>query len=163
MADEPEPLTVTGSGSPDAGEGIPSSILFLCRMNAIRSPMAEALARSILPPTVFISSAGVRPGEADPFVGALLASEGLAQYLHPPRGLDDLDDSYFDLIVTLAPEAHQRALDMTRAHATAVEYWPTPDPSSATGTREQILSAYRDVLAHLRARIVARFPSAGRK
>lgn len=141
---------------------MPSSILFLCRMNAIRSPMAEALARSMLP-GVFITSAGVRPGEADPFVGAVMAAEGLAQHLHPPRGLDDLDDTYFDLIVTLAPEAHHRALDMTRAHATAVEYWPTPDPSAATGTREHILAAYREVLAHLRARIAARFLAPPRK
>ena len=142
---------------------MPSSVLFLCRMNAIRSPIAEALARSMLPPSVFVTSAGVRPGEADPFVGAVLAGEGLSQYHHPPRGLDDLDDSYFDLIVTLAPEAHHRALDMTRAHATAVEYWPTPDPSTATGTRDQILGAYRDVLGHLRARIAARFLKAPAK
>lgn len=136
---------------------LPSSILFLCRMNAVRSPMAEAAARAMLPRSVFVSSAGVRPGEADPFVAALLGQEGMADKLHPPRGFDDLDDAYFDLIVTLAPEAHHKALDMTRALATTVEYWPTADPSSASGTRDQIMGAYRDVLNHLKARIRSRF------
>ena len=41
----------------------PSSILFMCGMNAIRSPMAEALARAMLPQTVYVASAGVRAGD----------------------------------------------------------------------------------------------------
>ncbi len=119
--------------------------------------MAEAAARALLPRSVFVSSAGVRPGEPDPFVAALLAQEGMADRLHPPRGIEELDDAYFDLIVTLAPEAHHKALDMTRSLATGVEYWPTPDPSAAGGTRDQIMDAYRAVLDHIKARIRARF------
>ena len=56
--------------------------------------------------------------------------------------LDDLEDDYFDLIVTLAPEAHHSALELTRSMSVEVEYWPTADPSVATGTREQIMAAY---------------------
>lgn len=126
-------------------------------MNAIRSPMAEALARSLLPASVFIASAGVRPGESDPFVAAVLGEAGIGGSLRPPHAIDDLDDAYFDLIVTLAPEAHHKALDMTRALATTVEYWPTVDPSAVNGTRDQIMDAYRAVLAALRAKIVSRF------
>jgi len=148
-------------GAPDAEPGddgaLPASILFLCGMNAIRSPIAEALARSMLPPSVFVASAGVRAGEPDPFVEAVLAEQDLAGRLHPPRALDDLDDAYFDVIVTLAPEAHHKALDWTRAAATAVEYWPTADPSTISGTRDQIMAAYREVRERLRARIAARF------
>ena len=68
---------------------------------------------------------------------------------HLPRSLEELEDDYFDLIVTLAPEAHHAALELTRSNAVEVVYWPTPDPTVATGTREQILSAYRDVRNHL--------------
>ena len=71
--------------------------------------------------------------------------------------LDDLEDDYFDLIVTLAPEAHHAALELTRSMAVEVEYWPTADPSIATGTRDQILSAYRDMRDRLKARIETRF------
>lgn len=135
----------------------PGAILFLCGMNAIRSPMAEALARSILPAGTYIASAGVRPGERDPFVDAVLAEKGLTLGERLPHHLDDLEDSYFDVIVTLAPEAHHRALEMTRTHSVDVEYWPTADPTIARGTREQILSAYREVRDALERRIRARF------
>ena len=114
-------------------------------MNAVRSPMAEALARRVLPATVFVASAGVRGGERDPFVDTVLAEEDLSLGNHRPKTLDDLEDDYFDLIVTLAPEAHHAALELTRSMAVDVMYWPTPDPTVATGTREQILSSYRDV------------------
>jgi protein-tyrosine-phosphatase len=126
-------------------------------MNAVRSPMAEALARRMLPPAIFIASAGVRGGERDPFVDAVLAEEGLSLGGHHPRRMADLDDAYFDLIVTLAPEAHHAALELTRSLAVEVEYWPMPDPTGATGSRDQILSAYRDVRARLKARISRRF------
>ncbi|RUY80963.1 low molecular weight phosphatase family protein, partial [Mesorhizobium sp. M7A.F.Ca.CA.003.01.2.1] len=128
---------------------LPRSILFLCGMNAVRSPMAEQLARRMLPATVFVASAGVRAGERDPFVDAVLAEEDLTLGERHPRTMDDLEDDYFDLIVTLAPEAHHAALELTRSLAVEVEYWPTPDPTDAGGTREQIMAAHRDVRERL--------------
>jgi protein-tyrosine-phosphatase len=129
----------------------------MCRMNAVRSPMAEALARKALPSTIFVASAGVRMGERDPFVDAVLAEDGLSLEDRLPKTLDDLEDGYFDLIVTLAPEAHHAALELTRSMAVDVEYWPTADPTTAAGTREQIMAAYRDVRERLKARIAQRF------
>jgi protein-tyrosine-phosphatase len=133
-------------------------VLFLCGQNAIRSPIAEQIARQILPRSVFLASAGIRPGDRDPFVDAVLAERGLSLGNRRPQRLDDLEDAYFDLIVTLAPEAHHAALELTRAAAVDVEYWPTPDPTTATGTRDQILAAYRDVALRLERRIRDRFP-----
>ncbi|CCV08617.1 Arsenate reductase [Mesorhizobium metallidurans STM 2683] len=126
-------------------------------MNAVRSPMAELLARQALPATTFVASAGVRAGERDPFVDAVLAEDGLSLGERHPRTLDDLEDDYFDLIVTLAPEAHHAALELTRSLAVDVEYWPTPDPTNAGSTREQVMAAYRDVRDRLKARISGRF------
>jgi protein-tyrosine-phosphatase len=135
----------------------PKSILFLCGMNAIRSPMAETIARDLLDRGIFVSSAGVKAGERDPFVDAVLKEAGLPEVSHAPRTLDDLEDDYFDLIVTLAPEAHHAALELTRSMSIDVEYWPTADPSVATGTREQIMAAYRDVRNRLSSQIDKRF------
>ena len=129
----------------------------MCGMNAVRSPMAEVLARDMLPASIFIASAGVRAGERDPFVDVVLAENRLALGDRPPRTLDDLGDDYFDLIVTLAPEAHHAALELTRSMAVDVEYWPTADPTTARGTRDQIVAAYRDVRDRLKARIGQRF------
>lgn len=126
-------------------------------MNAIRSPMAEALARTILPADTFIASAGVRAGDPDPFVEAVLQEVGLTLGERHPHQWDDLEDAYFDLIITLAPEAHHAALELTRTTSVDVEYWPTADPSGVTGPRDRVLDAYRDVRDRLESRIISRF------
>lgn len=142
---------------------LPRSILFLCGMNAIRSPMAEVIARQVLPQGVFIASAGVRAGQRDPFVDAVLAEKGLSLGERQPQRLDDMEDDYFEMIVTLSPQAHHAALELTRSMAVEVEYWPTADPSTATGTRDRIMEAYRDVRDRLEARIRERFARTGRE
>ena len=129
-------------------------------MNAVRSPMAETLARSLLPGT-YVASAGIRPGERDPFVDAVLGEVGLSLGRHAPHSLDELEDDYFDLIVTLAPEAHHAALELTRSMAVDVMYWPTPDPAVATGTRDQIMHSYREVREHLKLLIEKRLRGPG--
>ena len=139
---------------------LPRSVLFMCRMNAVRSPMAERLARQALPSSIFVASAGIHVGTPDLFVEAVLAEDGLELGERVPKTLDDLEDDYFDLIVTLAPEAHHAALELTRTLAVEVEYWPTIDPTATQGSREQVMAAYRDLRDRLKARIDERF---GRK
>jgi protein-tyrosine-phosphatase len=134
-----------------------SSVLFVCGRNAVRSPMAEAIAKSLYPGRLYVASAGVNPGVRDPFVDAALGEIGLGIGNHRPHGLGDLDDLSFDLAITLSPEAHHRTLELTRTQAIDVEYWPTLDPTGAAGSREQILAAYRDVRDRLVARLKARF------
>ncbi|WP_139346306.1 low molecular weight phosphatase family protein [Pseudorhizobium flavum] len=147
------------SGAPDADvkKERPGAILFMCGWNAIRSPMAEAIAKRLLPSDIYVQSAGVRSGEPDPFVDVVLDEIGLSIPRHQPRTLDDLEDDYFDVIITLTPEAHHAALELTRSNAVEVVYWPTMDPTAATGSREQRLDAYRGVRDHLWKRIEERF------
>ena len=135
--------------TPETKSKRPGAILFMCGFNSIRSPMAEAIAKRLLPPDIYIQSAGVRAGERDPFVDAVLEEVGLSIGRHQPRTLDELEDDFFDLIVTLTPEAHHSALELTRSNAVDVVYWPTMDPTAATGTRDQTLDAYREVRDHL--------------
>ena len=63
----------------------------------------------------------------------------------------------FDLAITLSPEADAYAREMAKTMAIEVEYWPTPDPSTAQGSREQILESYRDVRRGLEKRLKERF------
>jgi protein-tyrosine-phosphatase len=104
--------------------------------------MAAALARQLLP-DVYIRSAGVETGQADPFAVAVMSEKGLDISGRTPRTLEELHDTSFDLVVTLAPEAHHHVLDMARTQSFDVEYWPTLDPSGAQGSREQIMESYR--------------------
>lgn len=135
----------------------PTSVLFVCGMNAVRSPIAASLMRRRFPRGLYVASAGVRKGEADPFAIAVMEERGIDISRHRAQTLEELEDTNFDVVITLAPEAHHRALELTRSMAVQVEYWPTPDPTLASGSREQILDAYRDVRDQLAARIAARF------
>ncbi|MBB4953182.1 protein-tyrosine-phosphatase [Agrobacterium vitis] len=150
-------MSMENPALPAKDQRLPSSILFLCGMNAIRSPMAEAITKNLSLPGVYVASAGVRRGERDPFVDAVLDEIGLSLGKRQPQILDDLEDDFFDLIVTLAPEAHHAALELTRASSVEVVYWPMPDPTVEADTRDQQLAAYRDVRDRLRALIEARF------
>ena len=119
--------------------------------------MAEALARQVFGRSVHLASAGVRPGEPDPFVEVVMREIGIDMAHHRPQRFEDLEDTGFDMIVTLSPEAHHRALEFTRTAAVEVIYWATADPSATEGSRSIILDAYRDVRDRLLARIEERF------
>ncbi|HYP57631.1 MAG TPA: arsenate reductase ArsC [Beijerinckia sp.] len=136
-----------------AVKGRPQAVLFACTLNAVRSPMAEALGRHYFGTQVYFSSAGVKRGEVDPFAIATLEEIGVDMTKHRPRIFDDLEDSCFDLVVTLSPEAHHKALEFTRTLAIDVAYWPTIDPTVVEGKRERILDAYRNVRDGLIKRI----------
>ena len=131
-------------------------MLFLCGRNAVRSPIALALARHYFP-DLYVQSAGILPGTRDPFVDAVLAEIGLDLPEHRPHGLADLEDLNFDLAVTLSPQAHHAALELTRTQAIEVEYWASPDPTLTEGPRDRILDAYRQLRDGLSKRIRGRF------
>jgi protein-tyrosine-phosphatase len=155
---DPFPDLPPGSpGQTMPGQTMPGSVLFACSMNAVRSPVAELLAKHLVPGKFYIQSAGVRAGEPDPFTVAIMEEMGLDLAKHRPRTFEDIEDSFFDLIITLAPEAHHRALEMTRDQAVEVEYWPTVDPTLVQGSREHILEAYRAMRDGLALRIKKRF------
>jgi protein-tyrosine-phosphatase len=119
--------------------------------------MAEAFARHYFGSSVYFASAGVRKGELDPMAVAAMEEIGIDIAKHRPHTFEDLEDSSFDLIVTLSPEAHHRALEFTRTLAVDVIYWPTLDPSVIEGQREQMLNAYRSVRDSLGDRIIGLF------
>ena len=140
--------------------GLPHAVLFACAQNSVRSPMAAAMFRRLFGQASYARSAGARKGESDPFAIAVMDEIGIDLTKHRPRTfeeLEDLDGLNFDLIVTLSPEAHHRALELTRTLAVDVEYWPTADPTTVEGSREQRLDSYRDLRDQLLARIKQRF------
>ena len=115
------------------------AVLFTCGYNAIRSPMAEAIARHYFGKSIYVQSAGVNKGDVDPFTLAVLDEIGIDAHKHKPRTIDELDDwegLNFDLIITLSPEAHHKMLDLT-----------------------QVLDAYREVRDILLRQIQARLKS----
>ncbi|MDP3255761.1 MAG: low molecular weight phosphatase family protein [Bosea sp. (in: a-proteobacteria)] len=128
----------------------------MCAHNAVRSPMAEAMAKHFFGKSVYVQSAGARRGEVDAFVLSVLDEIGIDAHKHKPKSIEELEEwegLNFDLIVSLSPEAHHKALDLTRTVAADVEYWPTVDPTVVQGSRDQVLDAYRAVRDGLMRRI----------
>lgn len=94
---------------------------------------------------------------ANGFAAAVMAEVGVDLSGHEPRDFEALDETPFDLLISLTPEAQHRSVELTRTTACAIEYWPTMDPSVTKGSRETILTAYRELRHMLTKRIKDRF------
>ncbi len=136
---------------------LPGAVLFSCTQNSVRSPMAEALLKHLLGHRVYVDSAGVRAGEVDPFAVQVIEELGIDLSRHKSKSFDDLEDTSYDLIISLSPEAQHKAVELTRTMACEVEFWMTMDPSIVEGNRETRLDAYRAVRDQLKKRIEQRF------
>ncbi len=135
----------------------PNAVLFVCGMNAIRSPMAEAIAKKHFGQDIFVQSAGVNAGTTDGFMLQVMDEFGIDMRKHKPITLEELEDEFFDVIITLSPEAHHRSLNWASERAIEVEYWPTLDPSTVAGSRQQVVDAYAATRDNLNKRILERF------
>jgi len=138
----------------EAAKG-PASVLFVCNMNMVRSPMAAAIAQAMLGEGVRVDSAGIYEGGLDPFALAVMAEQGIDLSDHVPKSFRQAGAGDFDLIVALTPEAAETAAEY--APSERIEYWPIENPSSAYGSREAVMEAYRAVREILRKRISERF------
>ena len=138
-------------------QGRPSSVLFVCTMNAVRSPMAAALLRRLKGQAIYVKSAGVRAGDQDPLAIEVMAEIGIELGEHHPRRLEDLQDGCFDLVVALTSEAKARTLAWGHSAAAQIEYWRTDDPTLIEGTPDQRRAAYRAVRDALERQIAERF------
>lgn len=137
---------------------LPSSVLFACTFNSIRSPMAEAILKHLHGRHIYVDSAGVREADIDPFAVIIMEEIGIDIARHRAKTFDDLEDTSFDLVISLSPEAQHSAVELTRTMACEVEFWPMFDPTAVEGSREEMLGAYRLVRDHLKKRILERFP-----
>ena len=139
---------------------LPSAVLFACTMNSVRSPMAEGILKFLHGARIYVDSTGVRASEVDGFAVAVMDEIGIDIASHKPKAFEALEDSYFDLIISLSPDAQHRAIEMTRVMAVEIEFWNTFDPTVVeTDDRELRLEAYRQVRDHLMDRLKGRFPS----
>lgn len=120
--------------------------------------MAAGILRWLHGTRIFVDSVGVRAGEMDGFAIAVMDEIGIDISKHRPRSFDELEDDSFDLVITLSPEAHHHAIEITRTVACDVEFWRIHDATLVEGSREQRLDAYRQVRDDLMSRLKQRFP-----
>lgn len=139
---------------------LPGAVLFSCTQNSIRSPMAEGLLKNLHGKEIYVDSVGVRALEVNGFAIEVMAELDIDITKHKAKTFDDLEDSSFDLVISLSPHAQHKAVELTRFMACEVEFWHTFDPSVIDGSREVRLDAYRAVRDELKKRIEKRFPVA---
>ena len=138
---------------------LPSAVLFACTMNSIRSPMAEGILKFLHGSRIYIDSAGVREGEIDGFAITVMDEIGIDLSKHKSKTFDDLEDAYYDVVISLSPEAQHKAVEMTRVMACEGEFWNTFDPAIIESEiRDARLDAYRQVRDQLMQRIKTYFP-----
>lgn len=137
---------------------LPGSVLFACNYNAVRSPMAAAMLRRLHGRRVFVDSVGLRARSLDPFAAAAMEEIGIELKSHQSKTFEELEDTSFDLVISLTPEAQHRAVELTRSMACEVEFWPCLDPTVVEGSRLEILAAYRALRDSLWQRLRERFP-----
>jgi uncharacterized protein (UPF0262 family)/protein-tyrosine-phosphatase len=128
------------------------TVLFVCSMNSVRSPMAAALARQLFPGRLIARSVGVNGGKADRFVHEVMEEIGIDMSVHTPHILDELVANRFDLVITLSDDA-LGAVERKGLETGAVEHWQVKDPSLVEGNRDTVLAAYRDLRDALRKRV----------
>ena len=122
-----------------------SAVLFACNVNAVRSAMAEAMVKHAFPGKIFVDSCGVTPGLQDGFTTSVMHEIGLDMSAHEPKSFDDLDSGFYDLVISFSPEAHGVACALTQDIDCETLYWPIDNLANLTGSREEMLRAYRQV------------------
>ena len=133
----------------------PSSILFLCYLNSIRSPMAEGLAKALYPDSR-IASCGLAAGELDDLMVAVMRERGIDMSEHESHTLDEVGDKY-DVAVALTPEAADAARAYFAGSSTEVESWELPDPTRFYYDVRQMMNDYRAVRDNIEMRLKRRF------
>ena len=129
-------------------------------MNSVRSPMAEGMLKFLHGSRVYVDSVGVRALEVDGYAVAVMDEIGIDISGHKPKDFDALEDTYYDLIISLSPEAQHRAVEMTRVMAVEIEFWHTFDPTVVDiDDRNSRLEVYRQVRDGLMEHLKRRFPS----
>ena len=117
-----------------------AGLLFLCVANSARSQMAEGLARARFGDRIRVQSAGSRPSTIDSRAVQVMAEIGIDISGQWSKGLDTVDLTVVDTVVTLcADEVCPAYLQVHRQ-----VHWALPDPTAKTGHEGDQLQPFRN-------------------
>ncbi|MCI4354970.1 MAG: arsenate reductase ArsC [Thermoplasmata archaeon] len=136
----------------------PLRILVVCTGNSARSILGEALLRHHGGDRVRAFSAGTVPKGINPLTLRTLAEAGLPADGYRSKPVTELAGERFDYVITVCDDARDACPVIPGARRTL--HWSLPDPAAATGTEEERLVSFRQVLATLDERIRGFLPGA---
>ncbi len=122
-------------------------VLFLCSHNSARSQMAEAFLRSLAPDRFEVESAGTRATRVHPLAIEVMREVGIDISAQRSKSVDAVGEGW-DVVVTVCdaqcPIPPRSGLKLS---------WRVPDPSQATGSRDERLAAFRGVRDGIRSQV----------
>ena len=134
----------------------PNSILFVCYLNSIRSPMAEGLMRKLFPNSA-PKSCGMAPGDLDDLMVAVMREKGVDMNQHQAQTLGDVAEQNFDVVIAFTEAAGEAAKAAFEGKDISIEVWPLPDPSQGSLDVRAIMNNYRAIRDNIETRLKRAF------
>ncbi len=125
------------------------NVLVLCTGNSCRSQIAEGYLRHFHGEKANIYSAGVETHGVNPRAIATMKEDGIDISAHTSNHVDEYLSISFDLILTVCDHASERCPIFPGA-AKRIHHNFT-DPAKATGSEEEIMSAFRKVREEIKS------------
>jgi arsenate reductase (thioredoxin) len=129
-------------------------VLFICTHNSARSQMAEAYLRKFGGDRFEVESAGLEAGKLNPYVVRALLEEGIEIAGKKTQGVSDLlkQGRTYDFVVAVCSKEAADRCPVFPGRATRV-VWSYPDPSTFTGSDDEIMAQVRKVRDTIRERV----------
>jgi arsenate reductase len=118
-------------------------VLVLCTGNSCRSQMAEGYLKYFAGDKAEIYSAGVETHGVNPRAIATMAEDGVDISKHTSNNIHEYKGIDFDYVITVCDNAKERCPFFPSSAIKLHENFP--DPAKATGSEEQVMSAFRSV------------------
>lgn len=115
-------------------------ILFLCTGNSCRSQMAEGWARQLGGERLRVESAGIEAHGKNPRAISVMSEAGIDISGQESTIVNDVMMDRADIVVTVCGHADEQCPALPPG--TKKIHWPLSDPAKASGSEEQIMSAF---------------------
>jgi len=133
------------------------SVLFVCTLNSIRSPMAEGLMKQRYGSDIYIQSCGLEAGELNDLMVAVMKEKSIDMSSHNSRTLEELSDTSFDVAIAFTEDVADALKAVFDDSDTDIELWPAPDPTAGAMDVRAMMNNYRAVRDSIEGRIVRKF------
>jgi arsenate reductase len=130
-------------------------VLFLCTHNAARSQMAEGYVKARYADGWEAQSAGVRPGELNPFAIKAMSELGIDISQHRSKSIKEFQGQHFDVVVTVCSDAADTCPFFPGDMILHMEF---PDPSVLQGDEERVMNGTRYIRDQIMAWIDRELP-----
>ncbi len=130
-------------------------VLFVCVHNSARSQMAEAYLKRFAGDRFEVESAGLEPGVVNPYVVEIMKEEGVDLSGKKTNSAFDFlkEGRTYDIVVTVCDESSGRRCPFFPGQSRRM-HWGFDDPSSFTGTDDEIKNRIRKVRDSIKKKIL---------